>query len=153
MKWRLATLSLASLTLVLLIIAVFNRWLPQFNQTVFDEKFDGSNVELAIVDLRSGQKEFYVPFYTVQPDKVMMTLTSEHNSLFVAKVLLVPQAETRIGTLYSYQPIMVHALKDHPLVQNLFNFMSHNGVTYDSVEFEGNRMLVMSSGLIINQQQ
>jgi hypothetical protein len=152
MNWRLATLSLASLTLILLAAAVINGWLPQINHHVFDEDFNGNDVELAIIDLKSGQKELYVPFYSVQPERVLMTLTSEQNSLFAAKVLLVPQAETRIGTLYSYQPIMIHDLKDHPLVQNVFNFMAHNGVTYNSIEFEGNHMLVMSSGLIINQQ-
>lgn len=153
MKWRLATLSLALLTLVLLIAAAISGWLPQMNKQVFDPKFDGRNVELAIFDLKSGQKEFYLPYFTVQPNRVMMTLTSELNSLFVAKVLLVPQAETRIGMVYSYQPIMVHALKDHPLVQGVFNFMAHNGVTYNSITFEGNHVLVTPSGLIINQQQ
>jgi len=41
---------------------------------------------------------------------------------------------------------------DKPLVKSIFNFNAHNGVTFNSVEFEGNRMLVMPSGLMINQQ-
>lgn len=152
MTWRLASLSLALLTLLLLVTAAFRGWLPLSN-TVFDADFTGNGVEFGLYDLESGHQETYMPFFAVKSDSVLMTLTSPANSQFIAKVLLVPQTETRTGMLYSYKPIVVHAGRNQPLAQSVFNFLSHNGVTYDSVKFEGNRMLVTPSGLIINQQQ
>ncbi len=151
MKWRLATFSLALITLLLLATAALRGWLPSFNHQVFEEDFTGNGVELGIYDLVSGQQERYVPFFAVQSKNVLMTLTSEENSQFIVKVLLEPQAETRIGELYSYQPVVFQAIKNQPLLLSAFNFMAHNSVTFDSVEFEGNRLLVTPSGLIINQ--
>lgn len=153
MKWRLATLSLALLTLLLLITAAVRGWLPWSSHPIFDEDFTGSGIEMGIYDVEDGQRELYVPFFAVKSDSVLMTLTSEiATRQFLAKILLTPQANTRNGVVYSYQPLMVHASKDKPLVKSIFNFNAHNGVTFNSVEFEGNRMLVMPSGLLINQQ-
>lgn len=152
MKWRLASLSLASVTLLLLGTATLRGWLP-INHSVFDADFTGNGVEFELYDLEMGHRESYVPFFAVKSDSVLMTLTSPENSQFIAKVLLVPQTETRTGMLYSYKPIVVHAGRNQPLAQSVFNFLSHNGVTYDSVKLEGNRMLVTPSGLIVNQQQ
>jgi hypothetical protein len=151
MKWRLATLSLALLTLLLLTTAALRGWLPSFSHQVFEEDFIGNDLELGIYDVENGHQELYFPFFAVKSDSVLMTLTSEINSQFIAKILLTPQAETPVGMIYRYQPMVVHASKDQPLVKSIFNFNAHNGVTFDSVEFEGSRMLVMPSGLIINQ--
>ncbi|NIE52849.1 hypothetical protein F3J41_12420 [Pantoea sp. Ap-870] len=152
MKWRLATLSLLVLTLLLLGVAALRGWLPTFSHQVFDDSFNGNGVELGYYDLENGHQELYYPFFAVQPDSVLMTLTSENDSQFMAKVRLTHQADTRAGQLYSYQPMMFHVSKGHPLVQSVFNFMAHNGVTFNSVTFEGNHMLVTPSGLIINQE-
>ncbi|MBA0035840.1 hypothetical protein HS962_06300 [Pantoea sp. BIGb0393] len=152
MKWQLATLSLALLTVLLLVTAALRGWLPSFSHQIFDEDFDGSGLELGLYDAASGQRELYLPFFAVKSDSVMMTLTSKVESQFVAKIMLTPQAETRIGMIYSYQPMVLHAVNDRPLVKSIFNFNAHNGVTFNSIEFEGNRMLVMPSGLIINEQ-
>jgi hypothetical protein len=152
MKWRLATLSLALLTLLLLVTAAWRGWLPSFSHQVFDEDFTGSGLELGIYDAANGHQELYLPFYAVKSDSVFMTLTSKSDSQFIAKIMLKPQAETRIGMIYSYQPMVIHAIKDRPLVKSIFNFNAHNGVTFKGVEYEGNRMLIMPSGLIINQQ-
>lgn len=152
MKWRLASLSLALITLLLLVTASLRGWLP-FSHSVFDADFTGNGVEFGLYDLENRHQETYMPFFAVKSDSVLMTLTSPANSQFIAKVLLVPQTETRTGMLYSYKPIVVHAGKNQPLAQSVFNFLSHNGVTYDSVAFEGNHMLVTPSGLIVNQQQ
>ncbi|WP_343550790.1 hypothetical protein [Pantoea sp.] len=152
MKWSLACLSLAVLTLLLLTTALLRGWLP-LNHSVFDTDFTGTGVEFGLYDLEDGHSELYVPFFAVKSDSVLMTLTSPVNSQFIAKILLVPQTETRTGMLYSYKPIVVHAGKNQPLAQSVFNFLSHNGVTYDRVRFEGSQMLVTPSGLIINQQQ
>lgn len=152
MKWRIATLSVIALTVLLLGAAAWRGWLPSFNHQVFDEGFNGSSVELGYYDLENGHQELYFPFFAVQPDNVLMTLTSEDDSRFMAKVRLVQQAQTRAGLLYSYQPVTFHTSKNHPLVQSAFNFMAHNGVTFNNVQFEGNHMLITPSGLIINQE-
>jgi len=102
--------------------------------------------------LPADNVNFTCRFFAVKSDSVMMTLTSKVESQFVAKIMLTPQAETRIGMIYSYQPMVLHAVNDRPLVKSIFNFNAHNGVTFNSIEFEGNRMLVMPSGLIINEQ-
>ncbi|MBY4838422.1 hypothetical protein K5Y32_18910 [Pantoea sp. DY-15] len=153
MKWRLATLSLASVTLLLLATASLRGWLPSFSHQVFDADFTGNDVEMGIYDVENGQQEFYLPFFAVKSESVMMTLSSKAaDSQFIARILLNPQAETRIGMIYSYQPLVVHSIKDKPLLRSIFNFNAHNGVSFNSVEFEGNRILVMPSGLLINQQ-
>ncbi len=46
MKWRLATLSLLVLTLLLLGVAALRGWLPTFSHQVFDDSFNGNGVEL-----------------------------------------------------------------------------------------------------------
>jgi len=63
MKWRLATLSLALLTVLLLVTAALRGWLPSFSHQIFDEDFDGSGLELGLYDAASGQRELYLPFF------------------------------------------------------------------------------------------
>lgn len=152
MKWRLATLSLLAVNVLLLAVAAQRGWLPRDHQ-VFSEGFTGSGVEVGYYNVAGKQQERYVPFFAVQPDGVLMSLASKEDSQFVANVMLVPQARTRIGYLYSYQPMVFQSSSAHPLVQSAFSFMAHNGVTLNRLDFEGNRVLIMPSGLIINQQQ
>ncbi|MCE0489859.1 hypothetical protein LU196_07315 [Pantoea sp. Mb-10] len=150
MRWPLATSSLLIVTLLLAAAAWHFNWLP-LHQPAFDPHFHGEVGEIGYYDLNTDHREHYSTFLSTRDNAVKIEFTSREDREFRAEITFIPQIASPVGYVYQYIPNVYKASQPHRLLQSNFSFMAHNGVTVNSLTFEGHRVVITPSGLIIRQ--
>ncbi|MDZ7277348.1 hypothetical protein N4G40_03495 [Pantoea eucrina] len=150
MKWPLVTTSLLIVSLVVLALVWHAHWRP-LHELAFDPDFHGEAGEIGYYDLSTQHREHYFTFISTHDNAVKIDFSSPEDRDFKAEMLLIPQVASPLGYVYQYIPTLYKASQPHPLLQSNFSFMALNGVTVKSLDFEGHRIVVTPSGLIIRQ--
>lgn len=150
MKWQTATLSLTLLSVVLALLNLVDLPLLRHSK-VFNAGYTGSETQLGFYDMLADRQERYQPHFEVAPGRVIVTFTSPGDAGFLMRIKLESRDATPGGMLYSYQPLDELSPGNHPIFNNVMNYMSHNGLILNSVTFEGERLLVTPSGQILTE--
>lgn len=154
MKWRTASISLMSLTLLLIVSAMANAlYIPKPELTdLFNGNDNGNqdNVQFGYYDLLSKSSELYNPHYVIGQHNITLTLHSPDDNRLQIKVLMSLKKITSEGLLYDYKPVCITQKKNDLMIANIMGHLERNRIILNSVSYPGGKVTITTSGQIIS---
>lgn len=148
MKWRVASISLLLLTLLLIAGGLLTRPAPVSGE-LFGGTFTGDNLQLGYYDLLAGQREIYDTRFERRGENVQLSLTSPNDNRFMAKVSLEqPQTDSE-GITWRYREIHYADSGNARMIKNILGNAEQNGVRFDVLGFDRDRLAIAPSGQIL----
>ncbi|PKH25416.1 hypothetical protein CIG19_06185 [Enterobacterales bacterium CwR94] len=150
MKWQNVSVSLLLLLLMVAGGATLWRLMPARMDPLFEPYFTGLNMQLGYYDMMAMEREVYDVHFSTKGETTLMTLTSPDDNRFVARIRLQEKSASRSGVQYDYQPLYYSSPNDNRIIRNVLNFMTYNGVSFASMQFENQQIIVTPSGQMLS---
>ncbi|WP_199257294.1 hypothetical protein [Pantoea sp. BAV 3049] len=154
MKWRTASISLMTLTLLLIVGAMANTlYIPK---PELNDLFNGNNngnqdkLQFGYYDLLSKSSELYNPHYVIGKKSILWTLSSPDDNRLQIKVLMSLKKATSEGLLYDYKPVCITQQKNDLMIANIMGHLERNRIILNSISFPGGKVTTTTSGQIIS---
>lgn len=152
MKWRIVSISLMILTLLLISCTVLKTLYVSYpkNSKLFSNEMNKLNIQLGYYDLLSKNSELYNVHFHINGNNIELKLRNPDDNHLQIKLNMALKKVTLQGKIYSYEPIFTSKSNANLLLTNTLGYLEHGDIMLIRLSSPGGKVTLTPTGMIIN---